>query len=330
MTPTAVQTDKHPIVRLREQLTQRSDDLRNALPKYISPEKFTSAVLVSVQLNPDLLTVERASLWNACLKAAADGLIPDNRDAALVVFKSKDRGMIAQYLPMVGGLLKRFRNSGQFRSIAANVVREGEPFEFWVDEHGEHLKHVPGDGGGKIMKAYAVANLKDGGVMVRVMSVADIEKRRAVSRMKDGGIWREWYEEMCLKTVLRNLAKRLPMSSDLDQLVRESDEEFDLEHTEHKDTRTVADVTSALDHFATGGESAPDEEQDEAPAADTSALRADLEHSVAYEEGKEARRAGVQRRAVPPNYRTPEAAAKAKHWIEGWDQADTDMAREGH
>jgi len=315
---TEIKQDKHPIVKLREQLTMRAADLRNALPDYISPEKFTSAVLTAVQLNPDLLAVDRASLWNACMRCAADGLVPDGREAALVVFKTKDKGEIAQYLPMIGGLLKRFRNSGEFRAVTTNVVRQGEEFSHWTDEHGEHLRHVPGDGEGKIIKAYAVANLKGGFPMIKVMSVADIERRRASSRAKDGPMWREWWDEAAMKTVLRNLSKRLPMSSGLDQMMRQTDEEFDLDEQPAEQPKRIADVGLALDHFA--GESAAGAEHEATPAAD---LKANLQDSVAYEAGKKARRDGLARRAVPGEYRTDEATHLAKMWVQGWDAEDS-------
>src|SRR4029079_8829555 len=111
-------------------------------------------------------------------------------------------------MPMIGGLLTRFRNSGQFKAVTANVVREGEPFKYWIDENGEHLMHEPGDGTGQTVKAYAMAATKDGGTMVKVMTRDEIEKRRNVSRSKDGPMWRDWYDEAAMKTVLRNLHKR--------------------------------------------------------------------------------------------------------------------------
>ncbi len=61
--------------------------------------------------------------------------------------------------------------------------------------------------------------MKDGGVYREIMTVADVEKVRAISRAKDSGPWTVWWDEMARKTVLRRLSKRLPMSSDLDDLI---------------------------------------------------------------------------------------------------------------
>lgn len=254
---------KNPLVTLREHFDARQGELKNALPANIAPERFTRTVMTAVQLNMDLLAADRQSLWNASLKAASDGLIPDGREAALVVFGGK-----VQYLPMVGGLLKRFRNSGAFKSLSVGIVREGEQFEYWIDEHGEHMRHVPGDGEGKPIKAYAMAETLQGGVMIRVMNEKEINKRKNASRSKNSPLWSEWAEEAWMKTVLRNLAKRLPMSSDVEDLIRRDDEDYDFnkpQQVAESPRQQIRDVTGALDAFgsSTFGSSAGAELSDE-------------------------------------------------------------------
>jgi recombination protein RecT len=259
MTTAKAEKQKHPLVTLREHFDARAGELKNALPVHIPPERFIRIVMTAVQLNADLLAADRQSLWNASLKCASDGLIPDNREAALVVFGGK-----VQYLPMVGGLLKRFRNSGQFKSLSVGIVHEGEEFSYWIDEHGEHMKHIPGDGSGKAIKAYACAVLVNGGTMIRVMNESEINKRKNVSRAKNSPLWTEWVEEAWMKTVLRNLAKRLPMSSDLDDLIRADDDlyEFNKSNNPSADVKPITNMVEALDAF--GG----DEKKEAQPGAE--------------------------------------------------------------
>ena len=59
------------------------------------------------------------------------------------------------------------------------------------------------------------------------MSLGEIEKVRKVSRAANKGPWVDWWEEMARKTVLRRLSKRLPMSTDLDDLIRRDDALYD-------------------------------------------------------------------------------------------------------
>jgi recombination protein RecT len=321
----------HPIETLDHQLQSRRKELERALPSHISPEKFQRVVITACQVNPELLTVNRQSLWNSCMRAAQDGLLPDGREGAIVPFRdnsnnSPTKGQtIAQWMPMTYGLLKRFRNSGQFKSITTNIVREKDTFEYWIDENGEHIKHLPVDDTGKAIKVYAVAMLKGGGTMIKVMTNADVEKRRAVSKAKDGPMWREWWDEAAQKTVLRNLAKRLPTSSDLDELIRRDDDLYDFDSAANRAPAAAraANVSGALDQF--GGEpdptsnpqpssepentSNPDSNSDDDPVAQARAR------------GAEDHRKGLQRRALPPEFRTPENDDLAKAWLEGWDSA---------
>ena len=78
---------------------------------------------------------------------------------------------------------------------------------------------------GKIIAAYSVAVLKSGERSREVMWVDEIEDVRKASRYPDGGPWVTWFGEMCKKTVAKRHAKVLPMSSDLDDLLRREDED---------------------------------------------------------------------------------------------------------
>ena len=338
MNTTAVATSvAHPSVKLRAQLDERAPELKLALPAHIRVDHFVRSMLTACALNPDLYTVDRTSLLLACLKAAHDGLLPDGRDGIILPYKDK-RGMIAQWQPMIGGLLKRFRNSGQFLSVTANCVRESDQFLFWIDEDGEHLRHTPGDVG-PYVKAYAMARTKDGGTMIKVMSRAEIDRRRAVSKARDGTMWRDWWDQAAMKTVLRNLCKHLPMSSDLDEMVQRNtegdedafearpamsgasaataDPEVDPRQVEVTELERVADANPDVQIPPIYvPEDSPDSVGEETQEQGSS----DVE--TAFAEGASARRSGGARRAVPGPYREPDVSHLAKAWLSGWDSAE--------
>src|SRR5215471_3144870 len=150
---------KPQIVILRERLIARHDELAAALGPGTDPARFIRAVITSATINPELQACDWSSMWNACLRATRDGLLPDGNEAAIVPFKSK-----ASYIPMFRGLLKRFYQTGLFRSVTANVVRQGEEFSHFVDEAGEHLRHVPSDDfATPVVRVYALAVMSNGG-----------------------------------------------------------------------------------------------------------------------------------------------------------------------
>lgn len=196
------------------QLQEYTPQIAAALPSHIPLDRFKRVVITAVNQSPDLAKADRRSLFNSCVKAANDGLLPDGREAALVIFGGK-----VQYMPMIQGVLKRARNTGELAAASAQVVYERDQFSYSLGDD-EHILHNPyiGADRGKPVGAYAIAKLKDGTVQREFMSVAEIEKTRAVSRAKSNGPWVSWWSEMARKTVARRLFKWLPTSSDLSSL----------------------------------------------------------------------------------------------------------------
>lgn len=202
-----------PIEALRKAATIMEPQFKIALPAHIPVEKFMRVFQTAANNNPKLIDANRTKLFGAVMKAAQDGLLPDGKEAALIPF-----GNDVGYIPMIAGILKKIRNSGELASIGAHTVHQNDSFAYWIDENGEHLNHRPELAGdrGQITHAYAMARTKDGGIYIEVMSKGEIEQVRQVSRSRDAGPWKEWYGEMAKKTVLRRLSKRLPSSTDLD------------------------------------------------------------------------------------------------------------------
>jgi recombination protein RecT len=245
----------------KSQVMNRESEFRMALPAHIPVERFMRVVNTAVTGNPDLLTADRVTLFQSAMKAAQDGLLPDGRDGALVIFAGK-----VQWMPMIGGILKKVRNSGELLSISAYVAYSNDEFEYSLGDE-ERITHRPAlDDRGRPRLVYAIAKTKDGGIYREVMTVAEVEKVRAVSRAKNAGPWKDWWDEMARKTVLRRLSKRLPMSSDLDDLVRRDDElyEFDAAKANEKAPAAASSSLSArLDALAGPSEPSHDPETGE-------------------------------------------------------------------
>lgn len=234
-------------------VTINSQDFKNKLASGLadsglSVERFTRVATTALQLNPDVIVKgSKASVLTSLIRCAQDGLLPDGKEAALVLF-----GANATYMPMVGGLRKIA--SGYGFSITANVVHKNDAFEYELGLE-PTLSHKPPaldvDRGDPI-GAYAVAVGPDGRKYVEVMSRGEIEQVRNVSRAKGSGPWTQWPGEMYRKTVARRLFKSLPLGAD-DRTVRvlaADDEGFDLAGvTSNPQSVTVDDVFSEDDVF---------------------------------------------------------------------------------
>lgn len=205
---------------IRESIEHMVPQFAAALPAHIPAERFVRSALTAIQLNPDIVECLPKTIYAACMKAAQDGLVIDGREAAIAKFntKMKVNGVeqwvpVAQYMPMVQGLLKRARNSGEISTITARCVYDRDKFHVVYGDE-EKLTHEPcleGDPG-PLRLAYMVAKLKDGEIVRHVMTRRQIEKRKAAARSE--GIWNKWEEEMWVKTVLRSGARFLPSSAD--------------------------------------------------------------------------------------------------------------------
>lgn len=220
-----------PIDDVRNSLTKMTKQFAMALPPQIKPDRFIRVAMTAIQQNSALLDADRQSLFGAIMKCAQDGLIPDGRDAALVCY-----GKTVQYMPMVGGVCKKARNSGEIKTIGAEVVRENDEYDHWTDETGEHFKHRRASGDrGEVVKTYAYATTKDDGFFFEEIDEEQMDAIRNVSKAKAGPWNGPFADEMRRKSAIRRLAKyRIPSSTDLDAIIRRDDELYDLNKEERE------------------------------------------------------------------------------------------------
>lgn len=241
---TTADTFGQQLARFDGQVAKIANQLTQALPSHISIEKFQRTLMAAVKADPDLLRADRASLINACEKAALDGLFPDKREAALVLFKRnyKDaqgnwqQAMDVVYMPMAYGLRKKILQSNEVTDITAKVVYRAEVQSgAFIYEEGTEamLRHRPllemteeEAGDDNIVAAYSMATYKDGSKSYEVLRRFEIDKVRECSQTgatsdrkgqprKSSGPWVDFYAEMAKKTAMRRHSKTLPMSGDL-------------------------------------------------------------------------------------------------------------------
>lgn len=240
----ATRREPAPLVKLNTQLEERTSEFKKALPSHITPEKLQRTIMTAAQNNPDLLMADRQSLITSCMKAAQDGLLPDGREAALVIFSSsyKDaqgnwqKKQLCQYMPMAFGVRKKIVQSGEVVSLQTGLVYRAEMeagafiYEVGMEPPIRHrpMLDLPEEElvDDKIVAAYSLARMKDGSMSVEVMRRGEINKVREASqtgatRDKRGqartpkGPWVDWFGEMARKTVMRRHSKTLPMSGDI-------------------------------------------------------------------------------------------------------------------
>ena len=195
--------------------------LQKLLPPNVSVDRFTRTTMVAIQNNPGVLEADRQSLYNAISRAAQDGLMPDGREAALIIHNVKTGNgytKMVRYGQMVEGVIKQLGKAGIM--AYASSVYEADEIEIWGDENGQYVKHRPKVFGnrGELIGVYATAKVGDR-TYVEAMNIDEIERVRAASRSGENGPWKAWYDRMAQKSVLHRLKKRLPI---LDAVVSDS------------------------------------------------------------------------------------------------------------
>jgi recombination protein RecT len=209
------------INEVRGAIEKMAPQFKAALPAHVSVERFIRVTLTAVQTNPNLLNADRRTLFAAATKAAQMGLLPDGREGAIVTFKDQ-----AQWMPMVAGIMKLVRNSGEISTWSVQAVYENDNFDFCLGDE-EHITHKPSlSNRGKLIAVYSIVSMKDGEKSREVMSVEDVNAIRARSRSGNSGPWQTDFAEMAKKTVVRRHSKRLPLSTDIDGVIKEDDELF--------------------------------------------------------------------------------------------------------
>lgn len=232
---------------MQQYITSMKSEIEKALPKVITPERFTRMTLTALSVNPKLASCTPKSFLGAMMNAAQLGLEPNTPlgQAYLIPYKNKGVDEV-QFQIGYKGLIDLAYRSGEIEVVQAQVVYENDTFEC---EYGlePKLSHKPADKDrGEPIKVYAMFRTKSGGFGFEVMSIEDVKKhaqKYSQSYSSSYSPWKTHFEEMAKKTVLKRVLKYAPLRSDFIT----SDETIKTEISD--DMLTVKDNTIYVDDF---------------------------------------------------------------------------------
>lgn len=200
--------------RLKGLLEDQKELLKAAFPINIDVNRFVQLATTAILNTPGVLACTQISILKSVMEVAELGLTLDRRlgHAFIVPFNDSKTGTkIAQ--PIIGykGYIFLALQSGKVDKIDARVVREGDEFEvrYGLDEN---LIHSPtGDFDNKIIGSYAVATLTSGRKQFVHVPRKLIDKIRKAAPSKNSPAWNNWFEAMCEKTAINQLADQLAL-----------------------------------------------------------------------------------------------------------------------
>lgn len=193
-----------------------------ALPKHLTPERMIRVAVTALQRTPHLQECSPLSLVGCVVQASELGLEltgPLGQAYMVPYWNKNTKQQEAQFQVGYRGLMDLAYRSGRVENFSAHIVYKNDRFQFSYGTANK-LVHVPTmDEPGDVVAAYAVVKMKGGGVDFEVMSKKQIDAHRErYSKQKADGQFNPWntaWEEMAKKTVIRRLAKRVPLSIEI-------------------------------------------------------------------------------------------------------------------
>lgn len=221
---------------LKEWTESMMPQIAKALPKVITPERFTRIALTALSSNPQLAQCSRNSFLGGLMQAAQLGLEPNTPlgQAYLIPFKNNKKGEIeCQFQVGYKGLIDLAYRSGEVQTIQAYCVYENDEFQYELGMN-PVLTHKPAMGErGKLVCVYAMFKLVNGGYGFEVMSKDDIDKHaKKYSKSFNYGPWQSNYEEMAKKTVLKKVLKYAPIKTEFVQAVATDETTIKMDNTD--------------------------------------------------------------------------------------------------
>jgi recombination protein RecT len=235
-----------------------------ALPKHLTPDRMLSIATTVISQNPKLAECSAQSLVGAVMQASILGFKPTPilGEVYFVPFNNKKKmpdgteKWIKEVQVQIGykGYVSLARRSGEIKTLYAFPVYENDEFNYQLGLNTD-LTHVPAEGDrGKLTHAYAVAHYKDGGYNFIVLTKSQIESLRLRNKMQKGspsGAWATDYEAMACAKAVKQLAKWMPLSDEMQTAVTTdekviTDEAFTNTH-EGIDAELMQDPTESFE-----------------------------------------------------------------------------------
>lgn len=188
-------------------------------PPNYSPENAARSAWLILQETKDrsnkpaLEVCTKSSIANALLKMVTLGLNPVKKQGYFIVY-----GNTLEFQPSYQGTIATAKRHG-LKKVPANLIYEGDEFEFSINPDGSKTitKHTQTfkSLSQKIIGAYAVTTMEDGGVDTEIMTMEDIRKAWAQGATKGASPAHKNFEgEMAKKTVINRACKTIINSSD--------------------------------------------------------------------------------------------------------------------
>lgn len=199
-----------------EQLNIALADAKDELPVGFNRSRFVSNAVALLNDNKPLQEFAQkygtSQIKAGLLKAARLDVDAMAKECYLLPYGSQINLML-DYRGAKKVVIKH--STRKIKEIYAKIVREGDEFyeEIVQGEPTINFKPKPFNRS-EIIGAFAVCQYEDGGIIYDTMNIDELNKSRSKSKNANTMAWKDFPEQMYVKTVLHRLCKHIPVSFD--------------------------------------------------------------------------------------------------------------------
>lgn len=188
-------------------------------------KQFATTLSLASKQQPKFLQCTEESIVTSMMACVQLDLLPNTPEqlAYLIPYNSKG-GMILQFQVGYKGLIRLAQRSNQIKSMAVELVFEGDKFKVKLGTN-RQLVHEPNFDVDRtdyslVTHAYCTAVLTNGEKVFEVVTRKELDKIKNSSKAQSpDSPWNTWPAEMAKKSVIKRAAKLLPSSSEDNRLV---------------------------------------------------------------------------------------------------------------
>lgn len=238
-------------VSIEAKIRSMETQFQLAMPKGVEAAQLVRDAITVVRQNPKLAQCEPTSLLGSLMTCAQLGLRPGigalGHAYILPFWSGKNRRFEAQFILGYQGMVELAQRSGKIASISARIVYANDTFDvdYGLEEKLIHKPVLFGAKGDSI-GYYAVVKFTTGGHTFIFANKSEIEEHRdkfATAKTKEGRIFGPWvdhFDAMAQKTVLRELFKFMPKSTEIQNAIV-ADETIRLDYSPTADLAQVSE-----------------------------------------------------------------------------------------
>jgi len=225
--------EKSTALTFGQQISTELDLHSDALPKDFNKARFVQNAVAMLNGNEALATFAKsnkngtAQIKAGLMRAAYLGLDALSKECYLIPYGSTLNFMV-DYRG-AEKLCKKY-SIRPIKEIYAKLVREGDEFEENIIDNEPSITFKPKPfSTSPIIGAFAVCNFKDGGMKYETMSLEELNKCRSKSKASNSMAWKDFPEQMYVKTILHRLCKHIELDFDSAEQRQEFDNDVAIE-----------------------------------------------------------------------------------------------------